>query len=91
MSRCGRAARALLGLCGAPGWASVRASLSALSLRAQGSCVYHKEAPIFHEGAKKWVCCGATKYDFDDFINVPGCSVGKHEPVEYDDDPVGVS
>jgi len=47
-----------------------------------GSCVYHKQAPVFHEGAKKWVCCGATKYDFDDFIAVPGCATGMHEPVE---------
>ena len=48
----------------------------------EGSCTYHPEAPVFHEGAKKWVCCGATKYDFDDFIAVPGCVTGKHEPVE---------
>jgi len=48
----------------------------------EGCCVYHTEAPVFHEGAKKWVCCGATKYDFDDFLAVPGCAVGKHEPVE---------
>ena len=26
-----------------------------------GACVYHTEAPVFHEGAKKWVCCGVTK------------------------------
>ena len=56
-----------------------------------GCCVYHPEAPVFHEGAKKWVCCGATKYDFDDFINVPGCATGRHSPVVYDDDPVPVA
>jgi hypothetical protein len=49
---------------------------------AEGVCVYHSEAPLFHEGAKKWVCCGCTKYDFDDFIAVPGCARGRHEPVE---------
>ena len=47
-----------------------------------GICTYHTEAPVFHEGAKKWTCCGATKYDFDDFLKVPGCAVGWHEPVE---------
>jgi hypothetical protein len=47
-----------------------------------GICVHHTEAPVFHEGAKKWTCCGATKYDFDDFLAVPGCAVGRHEPVE---------
>jgi len=59
----------------------------------EGSCVYHRDAPFFHEGAKKWVCCGATKYDFDDFLAVPGCCTGKHEPVEYDepDEPAPVS
>ena len=43
---------------------------------------YHREAPVFHEGAKKWVCCGVTKFDFDDFLAVPGCCRGMHEPVE---------
>jgi disease resistance protein len=48
----------------------------------EGCCVYHSEAPIFHEGAKKWPCCRVSKMDFDDFISVPGCCTGKHEPVE---------
>ena len=57
-----------------------------------GCCVYHKDAPIFHEGAKKWVCCGATKFDFDDFMAVPGCTVGRHSPVQWaDDEPTPVS
>jgi len=52
---------------------------------ADGACVYHLEAPVFHEGGKKWTCCGVTKYDFDDFIKVPGCARGRHEPVIYED------
>ena len=56
----------------------------------EGSCCYHREAPVFHEGAKKWTCCGVTKYDFDDFLAVPGCARGMHEPVEYDEDPLPV-
>ena len=48
----------------------------------EGCCTYHSEAPVFHEGAKKWVCCGVTKFDFDDFLAVPGCCRGMHEPVE---------
>lgn len=47
-------------------------------------CTHHLAAPVFHEGGKKWPCCGVTKYDFDDFIAVPGCACGPHEPVEYD-------
>ena len=46
----------------------------------EGSCTYHMEAPVFHEGAKKWVCCGVKKYDFDEFLAVPGCVTGPHEP-----------
>lgn len=37
-----------------------------------GACVYHTEAPVFHEGAKKWVCCGesaATKPNVDSPLN----------------------
>ena len=44
------------------------------------SCRYHASAPVFHEGAKKWVCCGVKKYDFDEFLAVPGCVTGPHEP-----------
>ena len=44
------------------------------------SCRYHASAPVFHEGTKKWVCCGVKKYDFDEFLAVPGCVTGPHEP-----------
>lgn len=49
------------------------------------ACCYHTEPPFFHEGAKKWTCCGVSKYDFDDFLAVPGCKMGPHEPQEYDE------
>ena len=62
-----------------------------LESNVEGSCVYHKHAPVFHEGAKKWTCCGVQKFDFDDFLAVPGCCVGKHEEPEYEDDPQPVS
>lgn len=54
------------------------------------ACTYHKDPPYFHEGAKKWTCCGVTKYDFDEFLAVPGCCVGRHEEPEYDE-PAEVS
>ena len=57
-----------------------------LESNVEGSCTYHKDAPVFHEGAKKWPCCGGVKYDFDDFLAVPGCCTGKHEEPEYEDD-----
>ena len=53
-----------------------------ISENVEGCCVYHLEAPVFHEGAKKWVCCGVSKYDFDDFLAVPGCKRGMHEPID---------
>lgn len=56
-----------------------------LESNVEGCCVYHKDAPVFHEGAKKWTCCGAVKYDFDDFLAVPGCCTGKHEEAVYID------
>merc|ERR1711971_273084 len=40
------------------------------------ACCYHKKAPLFHEGSKQWPCCNVKKWDFDDFLAVPGCEVG---------------
>ena len=48
------------------------------------ACCYHPGAPIFHEGSKQWPCCGVKKWDFDDFMAVPGCVVAMHEPVVWD-------
>jgi hypothetical protein len=43
-------------------------------------CTYHKGQPIFHDAAKFWSCCPQIKcYDFDDFLAVKGCAVGKHD------------
>ena len=43
------------------------------------ACQYHASAPLFHEGSKQWPCCGVKKWDFDEFIAVPGCKIGPHE------------
>lgn len=48
------------------------------------ACTYHTAAPLFHEGSKKWPCCNVKKWDFDEFMMVPGCQVGEHEPVELE-------
>ncbi|KAJ1673459.1 hypothetical protein EV182_005190, partial [Spiromyces aspiralis] len=42
------------------------------------ACQYHEEAPIFHEGLKKWPCCNKTFTHFDDFEKCPGCKLGAH-------------
>ena len=49
------------------------------------ACRHHPGAPIFHEGSKRWPCCGVKKWDFDDFMAVPGCVVAEHQPVVWDD------
>eukprot|EP00308_Calcidiscus_leptoporus_P001205 CAMPEP_0119374518 /NCGR_PEP_ID=MMETSP1334-20130426/30842_1 /TAXON_ID=127549 /ORGANISM="Calcidiscus leptoporus, Strain RCC1130" /LENGTH=307 /DNA_ID=CAMNT_0007392599 /DNA_START=54 /DNA_END=977 /DNA_ORIENTATION=- len=43
------------------------------------ACTYHAAAPYFHEGSKQWPCCGVKKWDFDEFLAVPGCKRGWHE------------
>ena len=48
------------------------------------ACRYHPAAPLFHEGSKQWPCCAVKKWDFDDFMAVPGCVVAEHEPVVWD-------
>lgn len=44
------------------------------------SCTHHKGQPIFHDAAKFWSCCPEKKcYDFEEFLAVPGCTVGYHD------------
>ncbi|KAJ3047975.1 hypothetical protein HK097_010993 [Rhizophlyctis rosea] len=45
------------------------------------SCEYHSGAPVFHEGLKGWSCCSKKVTDFDDFLKIPGCTVGRHTTV----------
>ena len=44
------------------------------------ACTYHKGQAIFHDAIKFWSCCPGKKcYDFDEFLAVPGCTVGYHD------------
>lgn len=43
-------------------------------------CHYHSGNPIFHDFKKSWSCCKATAYEFDQFLKLPTCTVGKHQP-----------
>jgi hypothetical protein len=46
----------------------------------EGACQYHAGQPIFHDAAKFWSCCPNKKcYDFEEFMQVPGCAHGKHD------------
>ncbi|MCJ1328291.1 hypothetical protein MMC10_004967 [Thelotrema lepadinum] len=50
------------------------------------ACVYHPGPPIFHEGQKGWKCCKPRVLTFDEFLEIPPCTTGKHSIV--DDTPV---
>ncbi|KAL3889526.1 hypothetical protein ACJMK2_001864, partial [Sinanodonta woodiana] len=41
-------------------------------------CTYHPGAPIFHDALKGWSCCKKRSSDFTEFLNIPGCTKGKH-------------
>ncbi|CAB1119694.1 unnamed protein product [Ectocarpus sp. CCAP 1310/34] len=44
------------------------------------SCRYHRLNPVFHDGGKHWGCCpDQVKYEFEDFMAVPGCCIGFHD------------
>ncbi|KAJ1559810.1 hypothetical protein HK405_009274 [Cladochytrium tenue] len=45
------------------------------------ACEYHSGAPVFHDALKGWSCCSKKVTDFDDFLKIPGCTVGRHSVV----------
>jgi hypothetical protein len=51
-----------------------------LAENAPDACCYHKGQAIFHDAVKFWSCCTDKKrYDFNEFLAVPGCAVGYHD------------
>jgi hypothetical protein len=47
------------------------------------ACTHHAGAPVFHDAGKFWSCCPkAVKYDFDAFLQVPGCTTSAHSDVK---------
>ena len=44
------------------------------------ACHFHTGAPIFHDLKKYWSCCKKETWDWDDFVKLPTCAVGKHSP-----------
>ncbi|KAI6807966.1 hypothetical protein KC350_g13541, partial [Hortaea werneckii] len=45
-------------------------------------CTYHPGPPVFHEGQKGWKCCKPRVLTFDEFMNIPPCTTGKHSTVD---------
>ena len=46
----------------------------------EGSCKYHTGQPVFHDLKKYWTCCKQETWDWDKFMKLPTCAVGKHVP-----------
>ncbi|ORY13468.1 CORD and CS domain protein [Clohesyomyces aquaticus] len=44
------------------------------STREGEKCVHHPGAPVFHEGSKGWSCCKRRVLEFDQFMNIEGCT-----------------
>ncbi|KAL1953676.1 hypothetical protein VTO42DRAFT_2387 [Malbranchea cinnamomea] len=45
-------------------------------------CHYHPGPPEFHEGQKGWKCCKPRVLTFEEFLNIPPCTTGKHSTVD---------
>ena len=43
-------------------------------------CQYHEGAPVFHDVKKYWTCCKKETWDWDEFVKLPTCCVGRHVP-----------
>ncbi|KAI2271787.1 hypothetical protein LOZ07_003550 [Ophidiomyces ophidiicola] len=52
-------------------------------------CHYHPGPPEFHEGHKGWKCCKPRVLSFEEFLEIPPCTVGKHSTV--DDTPAAAA
>lgn len=47
------------------------------------ACIHHAGAPVFHDAGKYWSCCPKqVKYEFDTFLQVPGCTKSPHRDVK---------
>jgi disease resistance protein len=49
-------------------------------VNSDSSCEYHEGAAGFRDTKKFWTCCGASSYDWDEFLKIPKCKIGPHEP-----------
>ncbi|KAI1822409.1 Pyruvate/Phosphoenolpyruvate kinase-like domain-containing protein [Xylaria intraflava] len=45
-------------------------------------CKYHPGPPVFHEGQKGWKCCKPRVLTFDEFLEIPPCTEGKHSTTD---------
>lgn len=45
-------------------------------------CKYHPGPPVFHEGQKGWSCCKPRVLTFEEFMEIPPCTEGKHSTTD---------
>jgi len=46
------------------------------------ACRHHAKQPVFWDGGKFWACCpNIKKWEWEDFIAIPGCVMGPHSDV----------
>lgn len=59
----------------------------------EDNCIHHPGVPFFHDAYKGWTCCNRKSVDFTEFLNIKGCTAGKHsnqkppEPEKLTKDP----
>ncbi|KAF8797898.1 chord-domain-containing protein [Phlegmacium glaucopus] len=41
-------------------------------------CSYHPLPPLFREGSKGYLCCKRRVLEFDEFLKIKGCKIGRH-------------
>ncbi len=44
------------------------------------ACKHHPGEPVFHDVKKTWTCCKVETWDWDEFMQIPQCSKGRHNP-----------
>jgi len=45
----------------------------------QRACHYHPGPPVFHDRKRGWKCCTVYANTFDEFLNIPPCTWGRHD------------
>ncbi|KDR81478.1 hypothetical protein GALMADRAFT_239443 [Galerina marginata CBS 339.88] len=50
-------------------------------------CRYHPLPPLFREGSKGYLCCKRKVLEFEEFLKIEGCQIGRHCFVPVAADP----
>ena len=50
------------------------------TINSPDACSYHEGVAGFRDTKKFWSCCNMSSYDWDEFMKIPKCKTGPHEP-----------